>query len=90
MFLQILFLARAKIESEEVSDDEKTDISATVGGHAGQPAGLRGLGKNAVGQDPPHRGPERPHHHGSGQSALHGEERHRRHGLRPAALWRGR
>ena len=38
MFLQILFLARAKIESEEVSDDEKTDISAAVGGHAGQPA----------------------------------------------------
>ena len=45
MFLQILFLARAKIESEEVSDDEKTDISAAVGGHAGQPAGLRGSAK---------------------------------------------
>ena len=51
MFLQILFLARAKIESEEVSDDEKTDISAAVGGHAGQPAGLRGLGKSPQAKD---------------------------------------
>ena len=68
-----LFTIGTDQERKEQHNDEKTDIPAAVGGTARRDAGLRGIG-----QDEHHRPggrPERPHHHGSGESAGHGTER---------------